>query len=352
MAHNIAAIGGRPAMMYTGEPPWHGLGTRLNAPATAAEAMHAARLDWEVTKAPLLVNTGLECPVIEDKWAIMRVDKGKPVLPVLGIVGEGYTPLQNGDAFAWFDSIVGQGAAIYHTAGVLGGGERIWILAKLPDTIRVAGEDDVGKYLLLANSHDGQSSVQVKFTPVRVVCQNTLTLALSLGKAVRVQHTASLHQRLDQAKTTLGIIQRCYTLIAENFQRLALVQMNKDRLEQFLAAVFPAPRVEEEKALPTPSAPDTAAAEKESPSAPEEDLPIAPCIAEAGRLFEEGLGNNSAHVRGTLWAAYNGVTEYVDHYAPHQSEEGRLNSIWFGSGYLAKARAYRLAVEFADKWKN
>ena len=187
MAHNLLIQNGQASMFYLSEVPWHGLGVKLDRPATAKEAIEAAQLDWPVIKLPLFA--GSKHIVVPDKFAVVRKTRNlvQKTDPVLGIVGKDYTPLQNCDAFRFFDPMVGQNAAIYHTAGALGQGERVWILAKLPGHIRVAKDDITEKYLLLSNSHDGKSSVQIKFTPVRVVCQNTLTIALNDGAAYRVK---------------------------------------------------------------------------------------------------------------------------------------------------------------------
>ena len=225
MPHNLADIRGQTAMMYYGEAPWHRLGTKLDHPATAEEAIRAASLDWEVAKKPLFISHGEKSHEVPDRFAVVRQDQldqdEKPA--VLGIVGPEYTPWQNREAFAWFDPIVGQGAAVYHTAGALGNGERVWILAKLPDKIQVIGDDIADKYLLLSNSHDGGSSVQVKFTPIRVVCQNTLTMALSEGRSIRIHHTKNLKERMAAARDALGIIEARFKDISEGFQRLAKV---------------------------------------------------------------------------------------------------------------------------------
>ena len=139
-----------------------------------------------MVKQPLYVKTGQNYRKAEDKYMMMRADQLEKG-PEFGIVSSDYTPLQNLEAFNFFDDIVGQGAAIFHTAGALGKGERVWILAKLPDSIRIIGDDVCDKYLLLSNSHDGRSSVQMKFTPIfAVVCQNTLTMALNQGRTVRI----------------------------------------------------------------------------------------------------------------------------------------------------------------------
>lgn len=185
---------------------------------------------------------------IRDRYSVVRRGLwGKADCPVLGIVGRDYTPLQNREAFEFFDPIVGEGAAIYHTTGALGQGERVWILAKLPTEIRVAGDDIRGKFLLLSNSHDGNSSVQIKFTPIRVVCQNTLTMALSQGPTLRVVHMRHIHRRLRQAEQTLALINRRLEEIEGEFQELVKVQLNAARLSEYLDLVSPDPHDEEDE---------------------------------------------------------------------------------------------------------
>ncbi len=333
MAHNIATIDGKAAMFFHGKTPWHGLGTKLDGPATSAEAIKAAKLDWRVVKVPLLVEAGRHSyATVQDKFAMVRSDT--PVqspVNVLGVVGKDYTPLQNRDAFGWFDSIVGEDEAVYHTAGALGDGERVWILAKLPGEIQVTSEDVADKFLLLSNSHDGKSSVQVKFTPIRVVCQNTLTMALNQGRSLKIAHTASLEQRMNLAKWNLGIINTRFTEIADAFKAMAKVEMAKDRLARYLGQVFPEPEDKENKR--------SLARVLKARSWSEE-------------RFAAGRGNNLAGVSGTLWAAYNGVAEYVDYKLSGRTEEGRLDHVWFGDGYLCKVRAYRAAVALTKEWLN
>ncbi len=182
MGHNVSFKNGKARMFYWGGLPWHGLGTKLDGPATSAEAIKAAQLDSNVIKVPLCAVDKRGSAGVPDFFATVPEDGwGKLGCPVFGVVGKDYKPLQNVDAFRFFDSIVGMGAAVYHTAGALGNGSRVWILAKLPSSIRVVGEDVADKYLLLSNGHDGHTAIQIKFTPVRVVCQNTLTRALKGG---------------------------------------------------------------------------------------------------------------------------------------------------------------------------
>jgi len=166
MAHELLINDGEASMMYVGEVPWHGLSTKLDRPATAEEAICAAKLDWEVEKKPLCFRDGSRNPPVPDRYVVVpgRGWDGD-TRPVFGIVSKSFQPLQNREAFSFFDPIVGKDAAVYHTAGALGEGERIWILAKLPDHIRVIGDDITDKYLLLSNSHDGHGAVQIKFTP-------------------------------------------------------------------------------------------------------------------------------------------------------------------------------------------
>ena len=314
-------------MMYVGKPPWHGLGTSLFQPATALEAIQAANLGCNVVKQPLYMGDPDECLYpVDGKYAIVPADKwGNTECPIFGIVGPEYTPLQNSKAFEFFDPIIGEGAAIYHTAGALDDGQRIWILAKLPSYIEVANDDITDKYLLLSNSHDGNSSVQIKFTPIRVVCWNTLTMALKHGSTVRVPHRRDVQRRLEEARTLLKIIDTRYLEIEYTFKAMAKTRFNTPRLYEFLNRVFPDPS---------------------DPSDVRGRRRIEQMRTAAAELFEQGRGNQKPAVSGTLWAAYNGVTELIDHKAS-SDKAAHLDSIWFGNGYLTKARAYEVAKQMA-----
>ncbi|MGH7544079.1 MAG: DUF932 domain-containing protein [Gemmatimonadota bacterium] len=336
MAHELEIQNGEASMMYVGDVPWHGLGTRLDRPATAAEAIRAAHLDYRVEKRPLYAISGGRPVLVPGRYAIARRDPGAPDRgPIFGIVGEGYRPLQNVEAFRFFDGIVGPGRAIYHTAGALGHGERIWILAKLPGEIRVIGDDVAEKYLLLSNSHDGSSAVQIKFTPVRVVCQNTLTMALQQGPTVRILHRKSLQCDLDRAQEALGIIQTEFEELEVTFRALARTQVDQERLTEYLTRVFPDPA-------------DTTDVSRR--------MRLRRDRLWSRHFFENGRSLPEA--RGTMWAAYNGVTEYIDHRVLFGRDgraltgHRRLASIWFGEGYQIKARAYREAARLAKAWLN
>ena len=161
-------------MVYMPKPAWQEVGVKLPKLMTSSEAMEHAGLDYKVEKRPLytLGERNRLIPV-EHSFATVRTDTSLP----LGIVGDRYTVLQNTSAFEFFDTLVGKGEAIYETAGVLGRGERIWLLAKLPGYIKIR-KDIINKYLLLTNTHDGSSTVIACMTPIRVVCQNTLNVAL------------------------------------------------------------------------------------------------------------------------------------------------------------------------------
>ena len=332
MNDSVAMIRGKPAMMYTGQVPWYGRGLELKSPATAAKAIEAAQLNWKVVKVPIHLKVGNRHKAIANKFATVRADALDAKEPVaLGIVGTIYTPLQNEAAFNWFDPIVGEGAAVYHTAGALGNGEHVWILVKLPGEIRVAGDDITNKFLLLSNSHDGSSSVRVKFTPIRFACWNMLTMPSGFGARIRVRHTSRLREQMALATNNLGIIEKCFGEIGEHFQAFANVQMNERRLAEYLCEVFPGPTNQSDR-----RAMNYAAKSR----------------SQAGYLFEMGTGNEQPKVKNTLWAAYNGVTEFIDYGSNLGGPDRHLDSIWFGSGYRTKARAYRIALAKAQAWKN
>lgn len=314
MGHNLNVMNGKASMMYVREVPWHRLGTKLDKPATAAEAIEAAGLGFTVEKMKLRTESP-DLPV-ENHFATVRTD----TLDVLGVVGSRYCLIQNKDAFTTFDALVGEGEAIYHTAGVLGKGERIWLLAKLPDYIRVNGGDVVEKYLLLTNSHDGSGPVRVKLTPIRVVCENTLALALGgTEQEVRIRHTAQAEAKLKTAHEILGLTNKLYAELDHIFNCMSEKRIGGKALVEYVKTIFPAISDSENRSRITQTR--------------EKVLEL----AETGRGAELS--------KGTVWGAYNAVTEFVDHYRMTSvSDAAGLKSMWFGTGERIKKQAFKVAV--------
>jgi phage/plasmid-like protein (TIGR03299 family) len=326
MAHNIND--GR--IFYVGSEgkPWHGIGVALDNPATAKEAIQAARLDYEVKRSPMPVtfrdDSLVEIPTY-DRFGVYRSDTKQS----LGIVGENYRIIQNASAFEFFDTVVGEGKAIYHTAGALGKGERIWILAKLPSNMVVGKNDTVEKYLLLTNSHDGKSSLRMFFTPIRVVCQNTLTSSLKDAKeGISIRHTGNIKAKVEEAQRVLGIASLFYSDFEEISNRMAEVKLDKKGAEEFFNKILFKGKEEEDVSTRSQNQRDELLA-----------------------LFENGMGNDIPDIKHSVWTAYNAVTEYADHRKTIRNVDHdpslRLNSIWFGTGRDLKNRAYTTALEFA-----
>lgn len=333
MSANINSI------CYYGEKPWHGIGTELDHPATAAEAIRAASLDWEVKAFPIYAgvpdisdNTKInEFIPVEDARATVRMDNKVTI----GVVGRLYTPIQNVDAFSFFDGVIGQGKAIYEVCGALGRGETIWILAKMPGEMRILQTDDiVNKYLLLTNSHNGTSTMKMFFSPIRVVCQNTLFLAnteveQSGRDMVKIKHLPGVHEKVEAAKVILGLVDRTYTELQEAYNKLASYQINEDWLDIYVKALIPSKN--EEVSTRTIHIRDGIGSRFESES------------------------NSLPGIKGSAWSAYNAATEWVDHFSIYSKAKkdttARLSSIWIGRGADLKKRAFDLALKFTDESK-
>ena len=323
MAHNLYIENGKARMMYAGKPPWHGLGTQLVGPATSAEAIMAAGLDWNVRKVPLFAIGGTGSAHVPQYLGVVPEDRwGKPDCPVFGIVGKDYHPLQNVEAFEFFDSIVGQKAAMYHTAGALGKGEHVWILAKLPGVMVVTDSDLLDKYVLLSTGHDGRTCVRVILTPVRVVCQNTLTLALKSGEEIaRAYHTRSMDRQLDSARQKVQALMKGFDDMQAAFRAMAKRKMSESAAKAYVDGVFPIPADVADRKVPDWIIEDRAN-----------------CV----HLFRAGLGNDDPSARETLWAAYNGITEYVDHWRD-RGERQHMYAVCLGRGFQIKNRAFQVA---------
>jgi phage/plasmid-like protein (TIGR03299 family) len=307
-------------MFYHGERPWHGLGTALDHPATSAEAITAAGLDWPVELKPATVD-GIPIPRAR---AVVRMDRMEPI----AVVGERYVPVQNAEAFAFFDQLIGEGQAAYETAGALDRGRRIWLLARLPGEVWVTKEDNVGKYLLLTTSHDGVSPLRALFTPIRVVCQNTLRAAMNeagSGSGVSVRHVGDVLGKAEVAKRLLEITVKYYDTFEDQSKALAGRSLTGETVRAYFRDLVPDPKDAD---------PARAVATRET----------------LVRLFETGRGNTLTTVRGTLWAALNAVAEFVDHERPTRVKDGesaplkRFESALFGSGASLKERAWSLAL--------
>ncbi len=310
------------SMMYVGKTPWHGLGVPLQQPPTAAEAIQAAGLDWAVEKRPVFVG-GTPDPSsqpqhapIPDWSAVVRQDSGG----VLGVVGRTWKPLQNRDAFAFFDPFIRAKAAQYHTAGSLKGGRYVWVLAKLAgDPIQVAKGDEVLRYLLLSNSHDGKAAINVRFTPVRVVCWNTLSMAESddASPFLRIRHKGNVRDTLERVQQVVDVTNRTFEATIQQYRFLAARKV--DNIERYVLRVLGV--------------------------APDPDQPPPRALEPIAQLFQHGRGQENRAIRGTYWAAYNAITEWVDH---ERGRDGtRLLAAWYGEGRRVKQRALTLATELA-----
>jgi phage/plasmid-like protein (TIGR03299 family) len=329
-------------MAYYGERPWHGLGVELQGVATAAEMIKAAGLDWVVRLHPLRTVSGISVP---NNFAVIREDRRTP----LGVVGRMFQPVQNVQAFDFFDAIVGQGQAVYHTAGSLGVGEKVWVLAKLPGELMPVKGDRIEKFLLLTNGHDGGFALRALFTPVRVVCQNTLNLALGQvwdakvngnfemkakeGKekeGVAIRHVGDMTSKMEEARRILGLATRYYDALGQTFQRLAGFKMSVRQVGAVLDGLFPI---------------------KETERTTRDSMVGNAGIQQKVRSFmEKGAGTEIAGVRGTAWGLYNAVTEFVDHdrvttgKTDAEKAANRLESQWFGSGAKIKQHALDAVV--------
>ena len=319
MGHNLFIQNGNASMMYVGEPPWHRLGTRLDHPATAAEAIEIAGLDYPVEKRPLkTVLKGRKAIDVPNHYATVRTDETNAVLSV---VGSRYEVIPNVSAFSFFDGLVDRSEAIYHTAGVLGSGERCWILAKLPGYVRVGKNDLLDKFVLLVNSHDGSTPTLARLTSVRVVCQNTLASALSGSEqSISIRHTANAAQKLEHAHKLLGLYNSLYAQLDFIFNRMALAKITNKQLLDYVKKLVP---------------------DNEDADSSTRTANIRNAILQ---LHECGKGAETA--RGTLWGAMNAVAEYTDHVQSSQNPQKALKSLWFASSERLKQRAFSLAEDY------
>jgi phage/plasmid-like protein (TIGR03299 family) len=318
MAHEIETA------MFV-QPTWHGLGQYLDSPPTAREAIRAAGLDWRVKLVDLV--TADDRKVVTHK-AVRRTSDHK----VLGVVGPDFEPLQNKDAFAWFDPFIESKGATFESAGSLREGRRVWILAKLNrDPMFVLPGDEVEKYLLLAHGHDGSLSVHAGFTPIRVVCANTLRMATNHGdsKLLRIKHTKNVRETLQEVQALIDLADSKFEATAEQYRAIARRRIDQKTLRKYVDVVWRIPK-------------------KIGQADQDETVePVAERIHnKVAELFYAGRGSDLPGVRGSWWGAYNAVNEFLAHERGNDASR-RLDSLWFGQGAALNQRAFNMAVQMA-----
>ena len=312
MAHEIEMVNGVAQMAYAGETPWHGLGTEVSDDISTDGMMKAAGLDWSVTKQPMYYMDDLgEMGEVPGKSALVRSSDNK----VMDIVGSDWNPVQNAEAFEFFREFVDAGDMQMHTAGSLKEGKMVWALAKVNDgfTIKTAqGEDSIESYLLFSNPHQYGKSIDVRFTPIRVVCNNTLTLSLNqnVDQYVRVGHQRPFNA--EDAMATLGMAQQKLETYKEAAEYLCQKSYTTDQMLDYFNQVFPS------------------ASDRDSNKS-----------REAQEVMHTQAGANLGE--GTFWQLFNTVTYMTDH-TLGRNNDNRLQSSWYGSNQNVKKKALELAV--------
>ena len=299
--------------------PWAGIGKDVGGAESVTDAMQKAGLDWTVSKDSMFLADGREVT----QKAVVRSD----TKDVLGYVTPKWTPYQNADAFKWFEPFVEANEVEFSTAGAFKQGRITWILARLNrDNSEIAAGDEVEKYLLLSNSHDGKLAVRVGFTPIRIVCTNTLHAAhrSSSSRLLRVNHGSQVRQNVEYIRDVVNMANQDFEATAEQYRYLASKGINSEDLDKYIKIVL---------GIGEKSADEMTTRSKNIVSSIED-------------LFEGGRGSDIAGVRGTYWGAYNAVTEYLN-YSKGRTANNRMDSVWFGQNGTMNQKALDTALELS-----
>jgi phage/plasmid-like protein (TIGR03299 family) len=343
MAHNIHynEHSGKHAFFSVAQKAWHGLGKIVDQYPTSREAIQFAGLNYRVEKRRLFTfdndNNFGNADTVQAKvevpnfYATIRTDNEA----VLGVVGKDYQVVQNVDAFSFFDAIVGGEGIQYETAGALGKGERIFITAKLPQYIRVGTDDLIEKYLFLTTSHDGFGSITAAFTPVRIVCANTLNAALqNHSNSIKIRHTANAKERLEQAHYLMGITNKFSDHLEEIFNQWTRVSIRDNEVRKLIQLAL-VPNKEVYHSL----------------QAGNEDELSTYFKKICDEAYSYAMTNPTqilSTTKGTLFGAYNAVTGYFQNVRSYKDDETKLKSILFGgTAQLRTGKAFTLCRQFA-----
>jgi hypothetical protein len=369
VSHELDFSTGEAAIAYVGHTPWHGLGFNLEKGASIEEWAKAARMEWEIFRAPVKfdvvrstemtdaekryweVNKGVdmltETLIYPDKHVLYRSDTNSP----LSVVSPSYNIVQPQEVLEFYRDLVGTADMQLETAGVLFGGRRFWALANTGRMVELAGKrvkrkvsaalnddrlqdideyvdvpDTVKGYLLLTTSCDGTLATTAQFTSVRVVCNNTLSIATKDNNTrIRVPHNRVW--KPSEVKEQLGFIDEGWNKFSQQLHRLANATAERDRAVEYLVKLFGEEGVK---------------VEDQSPAVKQK-------CANVWSLFTgEGMGSDYTSSDGTWFGLMNAITETMDYHTSHRTTDSRLNNSWYGAGNALKTKAFELALEYAE----
>jgi len=320
MAHMIEEIDGVAQMAYAGDVPWHGLGTKVPADLTPEQMLEAAGLNWTVQKYPTFAILDENDPdsVVETGQSALIRSKDKKLLDV---VSDDWNPVQNSEAFDFFNEFVMAGDMEMHTAGSLKDGQIVWGLAKVKESFELFKGDKIDSYLLFSNFHKYGFSTDVRFTPIRVVCNNTLTLSLNskVERMVKISHRKQFVS--SDVKDMLGIATDKLQKYKEMAQFLGSKKAKTESIIEYFERIFPLNSKSPEEG-------------KRSKNA---DIALSIIDTQPGSEFAQG----------SWWQPFNAVTFMTDHVIG-RSTDSRMQSAWYGYNKGLKTKALELAVEMAE----
>ena len=317
---------------WAGSTPWHKLGTKTDGLMTSQEALKKAHLDWQVEKLPLrYVDTNGLVSTVPETYGVFRND-GEKYVPLTRngkAVGKVWKAWQNVDALSFIDELFQTHDGKIEVCGALGNGERVWVLARMPNNIVLDGVDTINQFLLISNCHDGTGSVVIMLTPIRVVCQNTLSMALQRGSDFiwRIRHTGKKDTHLQKVLEIFAEANESFYAWGEQAAQLLDIEMSLDEAKEYFIDTLQLKRNKETDNLATRG-----------------QGMLNKCVA-----LLAGENNKVGDMEGTAWAAYNAVTEYIDHHATElrngDKSIKRMESALFGPLARRKQAAWTNAFE-------
>lgn len=317
MAHNIEMrADGTACMTYSGEKPWHNLGVEVPADLTPDQMLEAAGLDWEVEKVEAYANVAGK-NVSVGRSALVRTSDNK----ILDVVSNDWNPVQNSEAFEFFNDFIAEGDMEMHTAGSLCGDQIVWGLARVKESFELFGGDRVDSYLHFTNFHKYGFSTDVRFTPIRVVCNNTLTLSLNtkVEKMVKISHRREFDG--DNVKLMLGIAHEKLAKYKEMATFLGSKRAKNEDVVEYFKRIFPTGEN----------------AKKQNELCRNAKTALSIIETQPGAEFAEG----------SWWQIFNTVTYMTDHLLGRSSDT-RLTSAWYGHNKGLKTKALETALEMAE----